>query len=1164
MTKIEHTLRPYKGLFPYSDDDAMFFFGREAERKIVTANLLASRLTVLYGPSGVGKTSLLHAGVAHHLREIVKQNLAKLGTPKFAVVVFSSWRDDPVIGLANCAQNNVSQMLNNQTMERTSSPRALDETLMMLTEQIQGELLIILDQFEEYFLYHDLEEDEGSFIAQFSRTVNNSKLRVSFLISIREDWLARLDRFKGRIPNLFNNYLRINYLDREAGRAAIEKPIEAYNQKQKTDYSIEPKLVEAILKNVKSRNSGSDEEEIEMSNLQLFMTRLWGDDDIQSGSRVLRLKTWNRLGGAGDIMQEHLDTALNALSSTEQDIAVRVFDRLISPSGIKTAHNIHDSAEWADSEKPLVISVLKKLSGAENRVLRVVAPPSSQSATPYYEIFNDTLASKIVVWRERHLLAQDRTKTDKKFANDRQLAQERWSRFKWRMGMFVELVVVIILSIFAINQRNNAKNTLSYALALNATSQLTIDPELSVMLAAEAVRTSHTSQAEEALRAALLESHLRAVMREHRNSIKQIAFSPDGKWIVTASVDSTARVWEASTGRSIAILQGHTGSVNSANFSPDGAWVVTASDDGTARIWKVSTGQTLIELRGHTREVLSATFSTDGKLVVTSSRDNTARVWKSNTGQSMTELRGHTDIVRSAAFSLNGERVVTASLDKTARVWEVGTGRAVSELRGHNAGVNSAEFHPDGEQVVTASLDNTARVWKGDTIIVLRGHTGVVRSARFSPDGNWIVTSSHDNTARVWDANSGGSVAQLLGHTNSVISAVFSPDGRFVVTASEDRTARVWEARTGRTVAELRGHTGSVNSVAFSSDGKRVVTAGDDRTARVWEPLTNESLMELRGHTASITSAVFSPDGKWILTAGDSTARIWEASTGRSLTELRGKSWVVSAAFSPDSRFVTTASMDSTARVWDVNTGRIVTELRGHTDSVSSAEFSPSGNLLATASLDSTARIWNMSTERTVVVLKGHRGRVNSVAFSPDSRRVVTASEDRTARVWETTMGRSIIELRGHTDGVIRANFSPDGRWVVTASRDATARLWEVSTGRNILELRGHTGAVNSATFSRNGRWIITTGWDCTARVWEATTGRSVEVLRGHTAPVTNAAFSPDGEFVVTASWDCTAQIYACEVCGSIENLLALARARVTRGLTSVERERYLHEPKNK
>jgi WD40 repeat protein len=206
-------------------------------------------------------------------------------------------------------------------------------------------------------------------------------------------------------------------------------------------------------------------------------------------------------------------------------------------------------------------------------------------------------------------------------------------------------------------------------------------------------------------------------------------------------------------GREIAVLKGHTRRVKSAAFSPDGQRVVTASDDSTARVWDAADGREIAVLKGHTGWVLSAAFSHDGKRVVTVSSDSTTRAWDAVDGREIAVLKGHTGPVGSAAFSPDGQRVVTASDDSTARVWDAADGREIAVVRGHTGLVQSAAFSPDGKRVVTASNDSTARVWDaadGREIAVLRGHTGRVQSAAFSPDGKRVVTASDDNTARVW------------------------------------------------------------------------------------------------------------------------------------------------------------------------------------------------------------------------------------------------------------------------------------------------------------------------------------------------------------------------------------------------------------------------------
>ncbi|MEO7924794.1 MAG: caspase family protein [Chitinophagaceae bacterium] len=236
------------------------------------------------------------------------------------------------------------------------------------------------------------------------------------------------------------------------------------------------------------------------------------------------------------------------------------------------------------------------------------------------------------------------------------------------------------------------------------------------------------------------------------------AFSPDGKKIVTASSDNTAKIWDAGSGALLADLIGHSGKVISADFSPDGKKIVTASWDNTAKIWDAGSGALLAEI-GHSHWVNSAAFSPDGKKIVTTAyKEITAKIWDAGSGALLANLKKHSREVRSAVFSPDGKKIVTASLDNSAKIWDAGSGALLADLKGHFSYLNSAVFSPDGKKIVTASWDNTANIWDGGSgtlLVDLKGHSGCVESAIFSPDGKKIVTASRDNTAKIWNGLNG-------------------------------------------------------------------------------------------------------------------------------------------------------------------------------------------------------------------------------------------------------------------------------------------------------------------------------------------------------------------------------------------------------------------------
>jgi len=353
----------------------------------------------------------------------------------------------------------------------------------------------------------------------------------------------------------------------------------------------------------------------------------------------------------------------------------------------------------------------------------------------------------------------------------------------------------------------------------------------------ETIRFRDTQPTPQVRREATPATAATIVILRHEGWVSHAEFSPDGRHVVTASWDGRTRVWDAASGRRLAVYGWSEGRVDFATFSPNGHRVLTTSDDSTAKVFEVATGRELAELR-HADVVSAAAFSPDGQEVVTASYDHTARLWDAATGRALSELR-HRGEVESAVFSSDGRWVVTASSgDGTARVWDVASGRPLGQPLPHHGGaVMTARFSHDGRLVVTASYDGTARVWDAATgaeVSVLR-HDRPVVSAEFSPDGRRVVTTSlmHE-TARVWDTATGKEVSVLRGHTGWVFGATFSPSGGQVVTASQDSTARVWEVGSGRAVAVLRGHAGSVLQAVFSPDGRQVLTASTDGAARLW------------------------------------------------------------------------------------------------------------------------------------------------------------------------------------------------------------------------------------------------------------------------------------------------------------------------------------------
>ncbi|KAL4078980.1 WD40-repeat-containing domain protein [Scleroderma yunnanense] len=600
------------------------------------------------------------------------------------------------------------------------------------------------------------------------------------------------------------------------------------------------------------------------------------------------------------------------------------------------------------------------------------------------------------------------------------------------------------------------------------------------------------------------------VLQGHTSFVWSVAFSPDGRNIVSGSSDNTIRIWDAQTGAQVGKpLQGHTKLAFSVAFSPDGRTIVSGSVDHTVQVWDVQTGtQVGNPLQGHTSPVMSVAFSPDGRHVVSGSVDCTIRLWDVQTGAQVgNPLEGHTSSVMSIAFSMDGKHIVSGSTDCTIRIWNAQTGDQVGNpLHGHAKSVFSVAFSPNGRHIVSGSDDHTIHIWDVETGFQmgnpLCGHTKSVMSVAFSPDGRYIVSGSYDHTIKIWDSQTGVQVGHpLQGHTKSVMSVSFSPDGRHIVSGSFDHTVRIWDAQTGPYGGSpLEGHTTSFMSIAFSPDGKHIVSGSDDCTIQIWDAHTGaQAGNTLQGHTKPVMSVAFSPDGKYIASGSiDYTIQLWDAQTGAQVgNPLQGHTnSIMSVSFSPDGKHIVSGSYDHTIQIWDVQTGAQVGHpLQGHTKSVMSVAFSPDGKHIVSGSDDNTVQLWDVQMGTQVgTPMQGHTGPVWSVAFSPDGRYIASSSFDQTIRIWDAQTSRQVGNpIKGHTDSVWSVAFSPDGRHIVSGSHDHTVRIWDMQTGSHVA-LKGHTNSVLSVAFSPDGGHIVSASSDHTIRVW----GAWKDVYAGH------------------------------------------------------------------
>jgi WD40 repeat protein/tRNA A-37 threonylcarbamoyl transferase component Bud32 len=457
------------------------------------------------------------------------------------------------------------------------------------------------------------------------------------------------------------------------------------------------------------------------------------------------------------------------------------------------------------------------------------------------------------------------------------------------------------------------------------------------------------------------------VVRAWPSLLAAVAFSPDGKYLVTAGHDGSVTAWDRTTLEPVRAFKGQTERIvpwAGVAFSPDGRWVAAGSPDGLVRVWETASAREVFSALPPTQAGVSglALGGPAGRFLAAATADNTIQGWITRSGKPAFTLRGHTRPVTSVACSPDGRCLASGSLDRTVKLWGVDRRDDDLTLRPANAGVTGVAFSPDGALLAAATRDRAVKVWgvtTGNTVMLLRRLPAAVNSLAFNSDSRLFASAGEDGAVRLWDAAAGREVAALRGHVGRVAAVAFRGDGAALASAGADGAVRVWEVAAGREGLRLSGPGGPVHAVAFSPDGRRLAAAGEGGLARVWDAATGETLLTLNACGAPIYALAFSPDGRHLATAGqDEDVRVWDGASGGLTRTLRGHAGAVRGlAYGPGGRLASVGD-DKAVRLWDA-AGQELLALRGHTDALRAVAFSRDGNRLVSASDDGTVKVWD-------------------------------------------------------------------------------------------------------------------------------------------------------------------------------------------------------------
>ncbi len=1152
--------RPYRGLRGFEVRDGSTFFGRDEESRRLAQRIVSEPMVTVTGVSGVGKSSLLRAGV----------------TPLLPERTFCWCRPgtDPIASLLVALGESPSHR-----EELADDPSAIFSL-------VGPSLVLVVDQAEELFTLCEPSRARAM-AAIIARLAESEAVRV--VLVVREDFFVQLVTMAplGRVAQ------RAVEVVAPPGREELQdvlcRPLDSFGYRFEDDT-----LVEEILDVV-------GEEPAALALLQFCADRLW--DERETDGRLLLRSSYRSIGGVTGALAHHAEEVYQTLSSSQRGAFRDLMMKLVTVEGTRqplrfrelteTARDAHLTAMLLDHL--VAVRLVNAREGVDgDTVIEVVHEALIEqwgrlsrwrSQDRDGLVFRQNLQQAVASWSQRgrsadllwrgELLVEYRlwrqrdqaplSRAEQEFIA-RSVTHEQRGRRRLVVAVGVGLVAMVGLTSWALEGWRSARASSVQALVaqhlaeghaqeakiqadLNraAFESLRGNPGVATQITRR-ILAEHPddSGAMEGLYAAVSGRQERHILTGHTAAVRGVVFSPDGRHLLSVSMDQTAKLY----GRDGALqveFQGHDGLLHSGRFSPDGTRVLTASRDHTARVWTLE-GEALTVL-DHAGGVLAAEWSPDGRYIATTSLDTTAKIWSSD-GQLLRVLP-HDSFVVGVVWSSDGERVFTSS-GAGLSGWSVAEGHRLWSGPTRESG-GLLDLSPSGQHLLLSSWNGSREVWTLDGELLDATECGT----RY-PFGDWHPTEERALGCRVDDPTAvavlderGREVLALSHHPEDIFGAHFSPDARRIAVIGKEGAVSLWEA-DGTLIAHLDGHQSEVVSAAWSPDSMVLATASDDNTVRIWSG--DGSVPGVRDLGRPIDGMAWSPDGARVLSLAvddhGSAMLALDGIDGATVTTTTDFGVVPAAYWSPKADRFALRTTDGRVGLWQAS-GAFMGLLEG--EGVRDLSWHPTGEVLWGATLDQGFLRWEPSGQsqpaldgggtlvswapdgehwvsfdgaRTLTV----RGRgdapdveapleqssVTQICWRAEGDRFAAVGSDGTLGIWHVS-GERIAQQKLGSSRIADCEWSPDGDLLAVASWDRRVLLLRAD-GSLAAELVGHTRAVAGVEWRPDGSELVSAGWDTTARVWTRKGEHRWELRDLHEGERMVASWSPDGRWLATSA----------------------------------------------
>jgi DNA-binding SARP family transcriptional activator/WD40 repeat protein len=1167
----ETVVCPFKGLAFFEAADADYFFGRELLVADMVSRMADRGLVGLVGASGVGKSSILRAGVLP-------------GLAAGALPGSERWRSVLVRpGDQPCRALNVAL-----------GSGGLGAATVRLGK---GERIVLaVDQLEEVFTACQDEAERRAFMATLADVALDPERRVIVVVALRADFYGRCAGYAPLARLLSASHVLVGPMNADGLAQVIEEPA------ARAGLDVEQTLVDTLISDIGDEPGG-------LPLLSTTLVELWRLRD----DHHLRLNAYQRSGGVHGAVARLAEQAFGELDAAEQQVARTVMLRLAGGDADSPVRRRVPLADFDVDLNPQSARVLSVLTGMrllaisedgvevshealfrewprlrgwleEDRAgrrlhahLAATAQAWDAAGNDPAELYRGARLSAALDWAGQH--SAQLNELERAFLTTSQKLNEREARRAQRQnrrlrallaGVAALFGIALVAIVVALHQQAKATNEAiqakSRAWAAESLAQLPVDAERSILLAMAAVRESPTPEAVFALRRALDVSPLRVRLPSVGQQLNPnfwgptVSYSPDGSRVAEGSQDGSVRILDAADGRLLRRIP--IGSPSPiVQYSPDGS-VLAVGSQRDVRLVDAITGATRLvaHVPGYGAGLLH---------------------WAQN-----------------FSFSRNGSVVYFADYTDIVR-WDLRTNRvrllASGDIRGVGGllGLAFARLSPDARRLVVGGVPGVAVIDSASGRVLAASTKGLpfVWWMDLSRDGRQIAVA--DSPA--WPASVGaGKVILLDARTlrpmrtlgaldgDSYTTVGFSPDGHRLAFGTNEGAAGVYDLRSGNVLVSFPGHTTNIYEVAFSPDGRQVATAAGDGKALIWRAAGNEQ--------SSIATNGFSTAADPLQNANlaflsDRITATFAPVTGPNTGSQVVQSWPLAGKAEPplpvaprsggfvrlsrNGRVVVSGEVSAigsigTLTVRDVATGSVTTRVKLKPPPIPGSRpvLSPDGSRIA----------YGAWSPLRVLVRRISTGQTLSLPvsgcfwlyydISADNRRVSSNSGCGQAATWDLRTGHQVgrrLGFVGFNDlGPVR--LTPNGRRLAVANSGNLGQvtLVDVASGRTIAVLNGDTKGIQDLAFNPSGTLLATASLDGTARIWDARTGRPLRIV-DDPAPLDNVAFSPDGRQVATLDYAGVIRIWdACTDCQDPAALMALAKTRVTRQLTPIEQQTYL------